>query len=131
MGVKMEVGKPLDNNRVEVNATYDGISRRKFSVPQEKADEFVSTYKKKYRNATILNTISMCLLGGAGGVLGGQLAKNASQSWVRWASVIGCGLLGYMASMILTAKPMINMDKNVQKQFDVTELKPDFNEVNK
>ena len=56
MGVKMEVGKPIDNNRVEVNATYDGISRKKFSVPKEKADEFVSTYKKKYRNATILNT---------------------------------------------------------------------------
>ena len=126
MGVKMEVGKPLENNRIEVNATYDGISRRKFSVPQEKADEFVSTYKKKYRNATILNTISMCLLGGAGGVLGGQLAKNAGQNWVRWAAVIGGGLLGYISSMILTAKPMINMDKNIQKQFNVQELKPDF-----
>lgn len=127
MGVKMEVGKPIDNNRVEVNATYDGISRRKFSVPKEKADEFVSTYKKKYRNATILNTVSMCLLGGLGGILGGQLAKNASQSWVRWTAVIGGGLLGYISSMILTAKPMINMDKNVQKQFEAQELKPDFN----
>ena len=127
MGVKMEVGKPIDNNRVEVNATYDGVSRRKFSVPKEKADEFVSTYKKKYRNATILNTLSMCLLGGTGGIIGGQLAKNASQNWVRWTAVIGGGLLGYIASIALSAKPMINMDKNVQKQFDAQELKPDFN----
>ena len=123
MGVKLEVGKPLENNKVEVNATYDGTSRRKFSVPQEKADEFVSTYKKKYTQATILSTIGMCLAGGAGGIIGGQFVKNTSKSWVRWTSVIGCGLLGYITSMILTAKPLINMDKNIQKQFGAEELK--------
>jgi len=127
MAVTLEIGKPLENNRVEVSATYNGTSRRKFSVEQNKADEFVSTYKKKYNTASILSTIGMCILGGTGGVIGGQLAKNAGSSWMRWTAVIAGGLVGYLASMIAFSKPIINMDKNIQKQFDAQEIKPDFN----
>jgi len=124
MSVQFEVGKPLGNNRVEVNATYDGISRRKFSVPEDKADEFVSTYKSKYNKASIFSTLGMCILGGLGGVAGGQLAKNASNSWVRWGAVIAGGLVGYVTSMFLAAKPIANLDKSITTRYGAEEIKP-------
>lgn len=123
MSVRMQIGQPLGNNRVEVTATYDNRFDRKFSVAEDKADEFVATYKSKYNKASILSTIGMCLLGGLGGVAGGQLAKNAGSSWVRWGAVIGGGMLGYITSMFIASKPINDMDKNLTTKFGAEEIK--------
>ncbi|MCM1010194.1 MAG: hypothetical protein NC390_04890 [Fusobacterium sp.] len=122
MAVELEVGKPIDNNRVEVRATYNGASRRNFSVQQDKSDEFVSSYKKLYNKASIISTLGMCVLGGLGGVAGGQLAKNASNSWVRWGAVIAGGLAGYISAIFASAKPIQNAEKNMLNKFGAEEI---------
>lgn len=122
MAVELEVGKPIDNNRVEVRATYNGANRRNFSVQQDKSDEFVSSYKKLYNKASIISTLGMCVLGGLGGVAGGQLAKNANNSWVRWGAVIAGGLTGYISAIFASAKPIQNAEKNMLDKFGAEEI---------
>lgn len=124
MSVKLEVGQPLGNNRVEVNATYNGYQTKKFSVPEDKNDEFVSSYKKLATKVSILSTLGMCITGGLGGIAGGQLAKNASNNWVRWGAVIGGGLVGYISAMFATAPFITNMEKNVLNKFGAEEVNP-------
>ncbi len=122
MAIQLEVGKPIDNNRVEIHATYNGASRRNFSVQQDKSDEFVSSYKKLYNKASILSTLGMCVFGGLGGIAGGQLVKNTSNNWVRWGAVIGGGLVGYISSVFAFAKPIQNAEQNMLNKFGAEEI---------
>lgn len=126
MAVIMEVGQSLGNNRVEVKASYNGGAySKKFSVQDDKTDEFVSSYKKMYNKTSILSTLGMCLLGGLGGIAGGQLAKNAGNSWVRWAAVIGGGIAGYITSAFAFAKPIQNMEQDILNKFGANVIKPE------
>ena len=122
MAVELEIGKPLENNRVEVRASYN-VGRRNFSVPEDKADEFVSTYRKKYNTASLISVACTGILGAAGGFLGDKLAKNAT-GWKQWAAVIAGGIAGYITATLLSIKPMTNLDKNIQAKFGAEEIKP-------
>ena len=52
MPVIMEVSKPLDGNRVEVHANYNGISQKNFSVEKDKAEKYyVDTFEQKILDA--------------------------------------------------------------------------------
>ncbi len=123
MSIVMQIGQPLENKHVEVSATYNGSGTKNFSVPEDKADEFVSTYTKKFNKASVYSTLGMCLLGGLGGLAGGQLSKNSQSKALRWTAIIGGGIAAYFVSMALLAKPIINLDKKLQAEFGAKEIK--------
>lgn len=124
MAVRMEIIQPIANNRVEVQAEYNGVYTKKFSVEKEKADEFVSSYKSFYNKASMLTTLGTCLMGGIGGVAAGFLTKNLS-GWKSWAAIIGGGLIGYTAATIASAKPMADKEKAITEKFGAEVIKND------
>lgn len=123
MSIIMEVGKPLEGNRVEVNANYDGAFKKKFSIEQEKADTFVSSYKSTYNKISLIQTIAMCLSGGLGGVAGGHLAKSLT-GWKKWGAIALGGLAGWVATALALTKPLQNMEKGVIDKFGAQVIKP-------
>lgn len=123
MPVIMEVGKPLDGNRVEVHANYNGISQKNFSVENDKADEFISSYKKTHTKLSIIDTAAMCISGGLGGIAGGFLAKNLN-GWKKWGATALGGLAAWTITAIALSKPLDNMLKNVEKKFGAEIIKP-------
>lgn len=124
MSVIMEVGKPLEGNRVEVNANYDGAYKKKFSVEKEKADTFVSSYKSTYNKISLIQMVAMCLSGGLGGIAGGHLAKNLS-GWKKWGAIALGGLVGWTATALAITKPIQNMEKGVIDKFGAEVIKPE------
>ena len=124
MSVIMEVGKPLEGNRVEVNANYDGAYKKKFSVEKEKADTFVSSYKSTYNKISLIQMVAMCLSGGLSGIAGGHLAKNLS-GWKKWGAIALGGLVGWTATALAITKPIQNMEKGVIDKFGAEVIKPE------
>lgn len=116
MPVIMEVSKPLDGNRVEVHANYNGISQKNFSVEKDKADEFISSYKKTHTKLSLIDTAAMCISGGLGGIAGAFLGKNLN-GWKKWGATALGGLAAWTVTAIALSKPLDNMLKNVEKKF--------------
>lgn len=125
MPVRMEVGAPLDNNRVEVKANYNGAFNKRFSVDKDKSDEFIKSYKKTYNKISIFDTISMCILGGLGGILGGRIGQNLQSTWARWGLVGLGGIAGWILSAALMSKPLNQMEQNTCAQFGAEVIKPE------
>lgn len=123
MAIQMKVGKPLEGNRVEVNATYDGAYKKNFSVEQENADTFVASYKSTYKKISLINTLGMCILGGLGGVAGGRLAKDVT-GWKKWGAIALGGLAGWITTALTLTKPLNDMEKGVCKKFGAEVIKP-------
>lgn len=118
MPVRMQVGSPIDTNRIEVNANYNGAFTKNFSVDKEKADEFIASYKKTYNKISLIDTAAMCISGGLGGIAGGYLGKSLN-GWRKWGAVALGGLVGWVATAITLAKPLKNMEKSVCEKFGV------------
>lgn len=124
MPVKMEVVNPLDNNRVEVKANFDGAYNKRFSVEKDKADEFIASYKKNYNKSSTINMIAMCGFGALGGILFGHFAQNLNGGLKRWGLTAAGGLLGWIIGSMALAKPLRQMEQNVCAKYEAETIKP-------
>ncbi len=125
MAVKLEVVKPLENNRTEIKAYYNNLGEagaRSFSVPTDKKDEFISAYKKDRNKITAFSTIAFMLLAGLGGIAGGKLFNKTKTS--RLLGILGVGLAGAGLSTMVTYKPIVAMEQECLNKYNVIETTP-------
>ena len=101
MALSVEVVKPLDGGRVQVDAKNKFFGKdvvTHYSVPKEKADEFIADYKKE-ENKRTANGIASCAIT-AGAMLLGGLASKKANVLLKGLSVILFGAAGAVASVI-------------------------------
>ena len=125
MAVKLEVVKPLANNRTEIKAYYNNLGEagaRSFSVPTDKKDEFISAYKKDRNKITAFSTIAFMLLAGLGGIAGGKLFNKTKTS--RLLGIFGVGLAGAGLSTMVTYKPIVAMEQECLNKYNAIETTP-------
>lgn len=124
MSLKFDVVKNLDNNRVQVDAKRkvgNQYLTESFSIPQEKADEFISAYGKKDKKTGIISSIVGGIIGIGCGILTGKLVAKSFSPIMRVVSV-ACGtVVGLYGSMFGVGAIT---SKSVHKLYDSFDAQP-------
>ncbi len=123
MAIIMQVGKPIDANRVEVNATYNNGVKQNFSVEKEKADTFAASYKESLKKSNLILNLTWLLSGGLGGILGGQLAKNIT-GWKKWGAIVVGAIATSTIVSSIVLKPLENKQQKILDSFGAKIIPP-------
>lgn len=122
MALSVEVVKPLNDGRVQVDAKNKFFGKdvvNHFSVPKEKADEFISDFKKEEKRRTANGVASGVITAGAM-LLGGLASKNANVL-LKGLSVVLFGAAGAVASVVGFG---MNNAKRLNKLFEKHDADP-------
>lgn len=122
MALSVEVVKPLDGGRVQVDAKNKFFGKdivAHYSVPENKADEFIADYKKE-ENKRTTNGIASCAIT-AGAMLLGGLASKKANVLLKGLSVVLFGAVGAVASVVGFG---MNNAKRLNKLFEKHDAKP-------
>lgn len=112
----LEIGQPLGNNKVEVSLYKNTPVEQKYSVPEEKADEFIASYHKAEKKASILSTIAMVGLGCLGAVTCAKLTSKWSM-WLRVPATAAGAITGWTLAFTGMAKYGHSMEKDLLNQY--------------
>ena len=122
MSLSVEVVKPLDNGRVQVDAKnklFGKDVQTHYSVPKEKADEFIADFKKE-ENTRTKKGIAACAITAGSMILGGLASKKAN-ILLKGLSVALFGAAGAVASVVGFG---MNNAKRLNKLFEKHDAKP-------
>lgn len=124
MALSVEVTKPLDQGRVQVDAKNKIFGKDMvtyYSVPKEKADEFIADYKKEHKARTQKGILAGAITA-ASMVIGGLASKKANVL-LKGLSVALFGAAGAVASVVGFG---MNNAKRMNKLFEKHNASPMF-----
>ncbi len=124
MALSIEVAKPLDGGRVQVDAKSKFFGKdivSHYSVPKEKADEFISDYKKENKNRTKNGVLAGVIT--VASMFVGSMASKGANPILKTLSVMLFGLAGGIASV---AGFGMKNAKNANKIFEKHNAMPIF-----
>ena len=115
--------RELDGNRVEL-VCENKISKKStvvthFSVPKDKADEFIASYKEQRKNSTIFSLIGTGLSTLLGVYLGGKVAKK---SILSWAGAVAGGIAFGLGAISLAGRQVYKNQQKLFEKYDVKEM---------
>ena len=120
MALTVEVVKPLDAGRVQVDAKrkiFGNDIVRHFDVPKEKADDFISDYKKEMPKNRMLAASAIACLTLAAGMFGASAAKKAG-AIMKIISATVFGGVGFVASTLFTGKRLVQANAALFEKHD-------------
>lgn len=122
MAIQAVVSKNIDQNYVQIDVKDKVVPTRHFKVPNLKADEFCSNYKKLDKKNNIISTLS--LMGGA--MLGGiALYPLWSKLNGKFARIL-CGTVGSLTgagiAIYCNVKHAVKKENELIQKHGATEI---------
>lgn len=124
MGLEANVINRLDNNNVLVEISNTKTDFKKhFSVPEDKADTFVASYKKDNRNVSIISNTLFAASCVAGVMLTNVFTRKLDSKPLRWFLALAGGAAASVGSFIGTDKYIEAKQKKLLNNFQAQEIK--------
>lgn len=121
MAIDTNIGRKLDNNSVQVDVIYPKNYIRHFKVPQNKADEFSSNFKKQAKKNDYITTGSLLVTVPVMCALAGLFTKNLNKALKMTIGVI-CGVGGVLASTLASTKIIQSQEKKLLENHSSREI---------
>lgn len=122
MGLTTEITGRLDNNCVQVNAVSNKTNIRSFRVPAQKADSFMSSYKKQNKNTTFLTNTAFGVSAFAGVLLTNVFTKKIKSPVLKYILNTLGGVALASTSVIASGKYIDNQQDNLLKKYGASEI---------
>ncbi len=123
MGLDAKITNRLDNNNVQVEiSNKKNEFKKSFSVPENKADSFIASYKKNNRNVSIISNTAF-----VASILGGVLLISActhklKSTALKWILNTCGGIAGSICAFIGTDKYIESKEKQLLNNHQAKEI---------
>ena len=121
MSINLKIERKLDSQHVQVNLESDKIPTRYFKVPEAKADEFCSKYKKFHKEETVFSYIKVLVPTFVCCALGTTVTKNLGKIWSNLIGITA-GAIGGAIAMPLNIKDIANRERHLLKEYGASEV---------
>lgn len=124
MGLETKITNRLNNNNVQVEISNPKTDTKKyFSVPEKKADEFITSYKKNDKNVSVFtNTIFVSSIL-AGVLLVSACTRNIKSKALKWILNTTGGIVGAVCSFSGSDKYIQKKQDKLLKEYQAQEIK--------
>jgi len=123
MTLSTEITRKLDDGNVQVDIKSKNTTSRHYSVAPEKADCFISDYKKNEKNSLYLSNIAFGVSIFGGVVLTNFLIRNAVKSTaMRYLLSSAGGVIAGIASMLGVGDYLDKKKAELMKQYQAKEI---------
>lgn len=124
MGLETKITNRLNNNNVQVEISNPKTETKKyFSVPENKADEFITSYKKNNKNVSVFtNTIFVSSIL-AGVLLVSACTRNIKSKALKWILNTTGGIVGAVCSFSGSDKYIQKKQDKLLKEYQAQEIK--------
>lgn len=123
MGLDARITNRLDNNNVQIEiSNKKNEFKKSFSVPENKADSFIASYKKNNRNVSIISNIAF-----VASILGGVLLASActhklESKALKWILNTCGGIVGSIGAFVGTDKYIESKEKQLLNGHQAKEI---------
>ena len=123
MAVEAKITNRLDNNFVQVEMKAPKSERISYyKVPTNKADAFITEYKKNDKKSSIITNTAF-----VGAIFGGVLVANSFTKKLKnkvlaWLINTGAGILGATGAVILSSSYLEKSQNKIMEKFQAQKI---------